>query len=120
MFLAADASHIVPPTGAKGLNLAMADIWKLTRAIQCFYDLRSQELLDRYSEHSLQRVGRAQQFSWWMTSLLHRPVAGNSFDVRRQHAELEYVTSSRAAMTSLTENYVGLPLRESVPEALTK
>ena len=120
MFLAGDAAHIVPPTGAKGLNLAMADIWRLTRGMQCFYDLHSQELLDRYSEHCLQRVWRAQQFSWWMTSLLHRPNTGNSFDFRRQNAELEYVTSSRAAMTSLAENYVGLPLTESVPETSTK
>jgi p-hydroxybenzoate 3-monooxygenase len=67
-------------------------------------------ILDRYSEDCLKRVWRAQQFSWWMTSLLHRPVTGNSFDCRRQRAELEYVTSSRAAMTSLAENYVGLPI----------
>jgi p-hydroxybenzoate 3-monooxygenase len=116
MFLAGDAAHIVPPTGAKGLNLAMADIWRLTRAIQCFYELKSQELLDRYSEHCLQRVWRAQQFSWWMTSLLHRPENANSFDTRRQFAELQYVTSSHAAMTSLAENYVGFPLTESVPQ----
>jgi p-hydroxybenzoate 3-monooxygenase len=119
MFLAGDAAHIVPPTGAKGLNLAMADIWRLTRALQCYYELRSDELLNRYSEHCLQRVWRAQQFSWWMTSLLHRPDSGNSFDFRRQHAELDYVTSSRAAMTSLAENYVGLPLKESVPQTLS-
>jgi p-hydroxybenzoate 3-monooxygenase len=110
MFLAGDAAHIVPPTGAKGLNLAMADIWRLSRAVQRFYESGCEELLDRYSEDCLRRVWRAQQFSWWMTSLLHRPVTGNSFDCRRQRAELEYVTSSRAAMTSLAENYVGLPI----------
>jgi p-hydroxybenzoate 3-monooxygenase len=110
MFLAGDAAHIVPPTGAKGLNLAMADVWRLSLAIQRFYESACEELLDRYSEDCLKRVWRAQQFSWWMTSLLHRPVTGNSFDCRRQRAELEYVTSSRAAMTSLAENYVGLPI----------
>jgi len=120
LFLAGDAAHIVPPTGAKGLNLAMADIWRLTRAIQCFYELKSQTLLDRYSEHCLQRVWRAQQFSWWMTSLLHRPDTANSFDFRRQHAELDYVTSSRIAMMGLAENYVGLPLSETIPEAVTR
>jgi len=120
LFLAGDAAHIVPPTGAKGLNLAMADIWRLTRAIQCFYELKSQTLLDRYSEHCLQRVWRAQQFSWWMTSLLHRPDTANSFDFRRQHAELDYVTSSPIAMMGLAENYVGLPLSETIPEALTR
>ena len=118
MFLAGDAAHIVPPTGAKGLNLAMADIWRLTRAIQCFYEFNSQALLDRYSEDCLQRVWRAQQFSWWMTSLLHRPDTDNPFDFRRQHAELDYVTSSRPAMTNLAENYVGLPLSENISEGL--
>jgi p-hydroxybenzoate 3-monooxygenase len=114
MFLAGDAAHIVPPTGAKGLNLAMADIWRLSRALQRFYESGSADLLDVYSEDCLRRVWRAQQFSWWMTSLLHRPETGNSFDCRRQRAELEYVTNSPAAMTSLAENYVGLPFEDSV------
>jgi p-hydroxybenzoate 3-monooxygenase len=109
MFLAGDAAHIVPPTGAKGLNLAMADIWRLSRAVKRYYESDCQDLLDSYSEDCLRRVWRAQQFSWWMTSLLHRPETGNPFDSRRQHAELEYVTHSPAAMTSLAENYVGLP-----------
>jgi p-hydroxybenzoate 3-monooxygenase len=109
MFLAGDAAHIVPPTGAKGLNLAMADVWRLSRAITDFYQFGRQELLDRYSDDCLQRVWRAQQFSWWMTSMLHRSDTGNPFDSRRQRAELEYVTTSRAAMTSLAENYVGFP-----------
>jgi len=112
MFLAGDAAHIVPPTGAKGLNLAMADIWRLSRALAGYYESGCQDLLDHYSENCLRRVWRAQQFSWWMTSLLHRPATGNPFDSRRQRAELEYVTSSRAAMTSLSENYVGLPIEE--------
>jgi p-hydroxybenzoate 3-monooxygenase len=110
LFLAGDAAHIVPPTGAKGLNLAIADIWRLSRAVARYYASDCRELLDRYSEECLQRVWRAQQFSWWMTSLLHRPDTGNPFDSRRQRAELEYVTNSRSAMTSLAENYVGLPI----------
>jgi p-hydroxybenzoate 3-monooxygenase len=113
MFLAGDAAHIVPPTGAKGLNLAMADVWRLSRAIASFYESRHAELLDRYSEDCLRRVWRAQRFSWWMTSMLHRPETDNPFDSRRQRAELEYVTSSQAAMTSLAENYVGLPIKET-------
>ncbi len=116
MFLAGDAAHIVPPTGAKGLNLAMADVWRLSRAIQRHYEANSGDLLDRYSQDCLRRVWRAQQFSWWMTSLLHRPDTDNAFDQRRQHAELLYVTSSRAAMTSLAENYVGLPIDETTGE----
>jgi len=109
MFLAGDAAHIVPPTGAKVLNLAMADIWRLSRAFAEYYKSNSQELMNRYSEDCLRRVWRTQQFSWWMTSMLHRPVTGNPFDFRRQRAELEYVTNSTAAMTSLAENYVGMP-----------
>ena len=110
MFLAGDAAHIVPPTGAKGLNLAMADVWRLSRALAEYYQSGAEALLDRYSDDCLQRVWRAQQFSWWMTSLLHRSDTGNAFDCRRQRAELEYVTSSPAAMTSLAENYVGFPI----------
>ena len=112
MFLAGDAAHIVPPTGAKGLNLAMADVWRLSRAVASYYQSGCNELLDHYSEDCLRRVWRAQQFSWWMTSMLHRPNTGNPFDPRRQLAELEYVTNSRAAMTSLAENYAGFPINE--------
>jgi p-hydroxybenzoate 3-monooxygenase len=110
MFLAGDAAHIVPPTGAKGLNLAMADIWRLSRGLAEYYQSGGEALLDRYSTDCLQRVWRAQQFSWWMTSLLHRSDSGNPFDCRRQRAELEYVSNSPAAMTSLAENYVGFPI----------
>src|SRR5215471_14344000 len=110
MFLAGDAAHIVPPTGAKGLNLAIADVWRLSRAIADFYKTRCENLLESYSADCLKRAWRAQQFSWWMTSMLHRPETGNPFDSRRQRSELEYVTTSRAAMTSLAENYVGLPM----------
>jgi len=110
MFLAGDAAHIVPPTGAKGLNLAMADVWRLSRAFADYYRSGSDDLLERYSAQCLRRVWRAQHFSWWMTSLLHKSDSGNPFDCLRQRAELEYVTSSTAAMTSLAENYVGLPI----------
>jgi len=110
MFLAGDAAHIVPPTGAKGLNLAMADIWRLSGAMAEYYRSGCEQLLDRYSDDCLRRVWRAQQFSWWMTSMLHRPATANPFDSRRQRAELEYVTTSHAAMTSLAENYVGFPI----------
>jgi p-hydroxybenzoate 3-monooxygenase len=109
LFLAGDAAHIVPPTGAKGLNLAMADVWRLARAIAAFSHASREELLDRYSPDCLQRVWRAQRFSWWMTSMLHQDAAASAFDRRRQLAELDYLFSSRAAMTSLAENYVGAP-----------
>ena len=109
MFLAGDAAHIVPPTGAKGLNLAVADVRILAQGLAEFYKTGNTKLLDRYSETCLRRVWKAQRFSWWMTSMLHRFDTDNAFDRRRQIAELDYVTSSRAAMTSLAENYVGLP-----------
>ncbi len=110
MFLAGDAAHIVPPTGAKGLNLALADVRVLADALARFYRDRSHELLDRYSETCLRRVWKVQRFSWWMTSMLHRFPDESPFDRRRQIAELDYVTGSRAAAQSLAENYVGLPM----------
>ena len=109
LFLAGDAAHIVPPTGAKGLNLAMADVYRLAAALAEFYDSGSEHLLDRYSERALKRTWRAQRFSWWMTSILHRTESDTPFDYRRQMAELEYLFSSRAAMTSLAESYAGTP-----------
>jgi p-hydroxybenzoate 3-monooxygenase len=109
MFLAGDAAHIVPPTGAKGLNLAAADVRALSRAFGDYYHAGKSELLDRYSQTCLRRVWRAEHFSWWMTSLLHRFPDATPFQRRIQLAELEYVTSSRAAATALAENYVGLP-----------
>jgi p-hydroxybenzoate 3-monooxygenase len=109
LFLAGDAAHIVPPTGAKGLNLAMADVRRLATALESFYATRSSALLEQYSARGLKRTWRAQRFSWWMTSMLHRHDTGNPFDHRRQLAELEYLVSSKAAMTSLAENYVGTP-----------
>jgi p-hydroxybenzoate 3-monooxygenase len=110
LFLAGDSAHIVPPTGAKGLNLAVADVRVLARALKEFYNTGRTHLLDTYSEVCLRRVWKVQRFSWWMTSMLHRFPGENPFDHRRQLAELDYVTSSRAASQSLAENYVGLPM----------
>jgi p-hydroxybenzoate 3-monooxygenase len=110
LFLAGDAAHIVPPTGAKGLNLAVADVRILARAFEDFYSRGSKEKLQEYSTTCLRRVWKVQRFSWWMTSMLHLFPDENAFDQRRQVAELDYVTSSRAAQTTLAENYVGLPL----------
>jgi p-hydroxybenzoate 3-monooxygenase len=110
LFLAGDAAHIVPPTGAKGLNLAVADVRVLARALTAYFREGRQDLLDAYSDQCLRRVWSVQRFSWWMTSMLHRAPDGSDFDYRRQLAELDYVTTSRAAMTSLAENYTGLPL----------
>jgi p-hydroxybenzoate 3-monooxygenase len=110
LYLAGDAAHIVPPTGAKGLNLAVADVRVLARALGEFYLKGSADGLARYSEVCLRRVWKVQRFSWWMTSLLHRFGDDGPFDRRRQLAELDYVTSSRAASETLAENYVGLPM----------
>jgi p-hydroxybenzoate 3-monooxygenase len=110
LFLAGDAAHIVPPTGAKGMNLAVADVRVLARALAEFYRSGRTDLLDSYSQTCLRRVWKAQRFSWWMTSMLHRHHEASPFDHRRQIAELDYVTSSRAAATALAENYVGLPM----------
>ncbi len=109
LFIAGDAAHIVPPTGAKGLNLAAADVRVLAHALSMFYTSGDRSVLNRYSEICLRRVWKAQRFSWWMTSMLHRFPDESSFDRRRQLAELDYVTSSHAASQSLAENYVGLP-----------
>jgi p-hydroxybenzoate 3-monooxygenase len=110
LLLAGDAAHIVPPTGAKGLNLAIADVRVLARAFGDFYAAGSRAGLEGYSETCLRRVWKVQRFSWWMTSMLHRFDDENPFDQRRQLAELDYVTSSHAASQSLAENYVGLPM----------
>jgi p-hydroxybenzoate 3-monooxygenase len=110
LFLAGDAAHIVPPTGAKGLNLAVADVRILARAFEDFYSRGSAERLQQYSATCLRRVWKVQRFSWWMTSMLHRFPDENAFDHRRQLAELDYITGSRAGQTTLAENYVGLPL----------
>jgi len=109
LFLAGDAAHIVPPTGAKGLNLAVADVGVLARALGRWYASRDDAALDAYSATCLKRVWRAEHFSWWMTAMLHRFHGESSFHRKLQLAQLEYVVSSRAAATSLAENYVGLP-----------
>ena len=109
LFLLGDAAHIVPPTGAKGLNLAVSDVRVLTRALVDFYKSGKKEGLESYTEKCSRRVWKVQRFSWWMTSMLHRFQNEDSFSHNIHLAELDYVTSSRAAATSLAENYVGLP-----------
>jgi p-hydroxybenzoate 3-monooxygenase len=109
MFLAGDAAHIVPPTGAKGLNLAASDAHYLAFALREYYDETSSAGIDAYSATALKRVWKAVRFSWWMTSMLHKFPDTGTIGARIQLAELDYVTSSKAAMTSLAENYVGLP-----------
>jgi len=109
MFLAGDAAHIVPPTGAKGLNLAASDAHYLAVALREYYDEKSSAGIDAYSAKALLRVWKAVRFSWWMTSMLHKFPDTGTIGARIQLAELDYVTSSKAAMTSLAENYVGLP-----------
>jgi p-hydroxybenzoate 3-monooxygenase len=117
LFLAGDAAHIVPPTGAKGLNLAASDVLVLGRALKAYYERGCTEWLDEYSEVCLKRVWKAQRFSWWMTSTLHRFPGENPFDHQRQIADLDYLVSSEAAMASLAEQYVGLPLDVSFESA---
>jgi p-hydroxybenzoate 3-monooxygenase len=110
LFLAGDAAHIVPPTGAKGLNLAASDVFYLHEALTGFYKGDSRAALDHYSGRALRRVWQAVRFSWWMTSLLHRFPGEDPFTSRIRVAELEYLFSSEAAQRKLAENYVGLPL----------
>jgi p-hydroxybenzoate 3-monooxygenase len=109
MFLAGDAAHIVPPTGAKGLNLAASDVRYLSRALIEFYREKSEEGIERYSERCLARVWKAERFSWWFTSLMHKLPETGAIGQRLQRAELDYLVSSRAATTAMAENYVGLP-----------
>jgi p-hydroxybenzoate 3-monooxygenase len=109
LFLAGDAAHIVPPTGAKGMNLAVADVRTLARALTTFFRSGKTDMLDAYSVTCLRRIWRAEHFSWWMTSMLHRFPSDDEFQHRLQRSQLEYVSKSRPAATSLAENYVGLP-----------
>ena len=109
LFLAGDAAHIVPPTGAKGLNLAASDVHYLSRALREYYDEKSSAGLDGYSQKALARVWKAVRFSWWMTAMLHRFPDTEGFGARIQLAELNYLVGSKAASASLSENYVGLP-----------
>nr|WP_067288016.1 4-hydroxybenzoate 3-monooxygenase [Marinobacterium profundum] len=108
LFLVGDAAHIVPPTGAKGLNLAASDVYTLYHVMRKNYQQDRPELLEKYSEICLRRIWKAERFSWWMTSLLHR-FDGDAFSQRMQQAELEYYTQSDAGRRTIAENYVGLP-----------
>ncbi|HBF29215.1 4-hydroxybenzoate 3-monooxygenase [Rhizobium sp.] len=109
LFLAGDAAHIVPPTGAKGLNLAASDVYYLSEALIEYYDEKSSAGIDHYSVKALSRVWKAVRFSWWMTTMMHRFPDTGDFGQRIQEAELDYLVHSKAASTSLAENYVGLP-----------
>jgi p-hydroxybenzoate 3-monooxygenase len=109
LFLTGDAAHIVPPTGAKGMNLAIADVRVLARALADFFDRGDARGLADYSDTCLRRVWRAEHFSWWMTSMLHLSPDADPFDRRLQLSQLRYTAASAAALTSLAENYVGLP-----------
>jgi p-hydroxybenzoate 3-monooxygenase len=108
LFLAGDAAHIVPPTGAKGLNLAASDVYYLSRAFIAYYGEKRTDLLHLYSETALRRVWKAIRFSWWYTSMMHK-FDDDPLNHRLQIAELDYLTSSEAARTAMAENYIGLP-----------
>jgi len=110
LFLAGDAAHIVPPTGAKGLNLAASDVGYLARGLVEHYQEKSRAGIDAYSQRCLARIWKAERFSWWFTSLMHKFPETGAFGQKMQHAELEYLVGSKAASTALAENYVGLPM----------
>jgi p-hydroxybenzoate 3-monooxygenase len=110
LFLAGDAAHIVPPTGAKGLNLAAGDVKYLSSAFIEYFKDKSVAGIKHYSQRALSRIWRAERFSWWLTSLMHRFPDSAGFGQKMQEAELEYLVNSEALSTSLAENYVGLPL----------
>ncbi len=112
LFLAGDAAHIVPPTGAKGLNLAASDVGYLARGLAEFYGDKSSAGIDAYSVRCLQRIWKAERFSWWFTGLMHKFPETGAFGQKMQHAELEYLVGSQAASTALAENYVGLPMAD--------
>jgi p-hydroxybenzoate 3-monooxygenase len=116
LFLAGDAAHIVPPTGAKGLNLAVSDVFYLHEALRDYYEDRRESSLDGYSTRCLKRIWKAERFSWWMTLQLHQ-FPGDPFGSRMQETELKYLLESKAAQTSMAENYVGLPLEQAVTPA---
>jgi p-hydroxybenzoate 3-monooxygenase len=109
LFLCGDAAHIVPPTGAKGLNTAASDVHYLYNALRDFYENNSQAGIDAYSEKALARVWKAERFSWWFSSLMHRYPDQTEFDQKMQVAELEFLRASPAAQQAMAENYVGLP-----------
>ena len=114
LFLAGDAAHIVPPTGAKGLNLAVADVKVLSEALGEYFATGSEDGIDRYSERALRRVWRAQRFSWWFSAQLHRYDGADGFARRLQLAELDGLTGSETAARAFAENYVGLPFEQAV------
>ena len=109
MFLCGDAAHIVPPTGAKGLNTAASDVHYLYNGLRAFYETGSREGIDSYSEKALKRVWKAERFSWWFSSLMHRYPHQSEFDLKMQIADLEFLRSNKAAQQAMAENYVGLP-----------
>jgi p-hydroxybenzoate 3-monooxygenase len=111
MFLVGDAAHIVPPTGAKGLNLAASDVYTLYKVLVKRYQTGDEGVLAQYSEKALRRIWKAERFSWWMTSLLHK-FGDDAFTQRMQLADLDYFTSSEAGLRTIAENYVGLPYEE--------
>jgi p-hydroxybenzoate 3-monooxygenase len=113
LFLAGDAAHIVPPTGAKGLNLAVSDVFYLSRALTSFYAKGSMALLDGYSDMALRRVWSSVRFSWWLTNLMHRFPGMSEFDQRIQECELQYLASSPHAQASAAAQYAGLPFEEA-------
>jgi p-hydroxybenzoate 3-monooxygenase len=113
LLLAGDAAHIVPPTGAKGLNLAVSDVRYLAEALTDWFKDHHDSHLDRYSQRCLKRVWRAERFSWWFTSLMHRFADDADFEQKIQEAELDYLVRSQAASSALAENYVGLPMEWS-------
>ena len=115
LFLTGDAAHIVPPTGAKGLNLAVSDVIFLAEALVHHHRTGSSTALDGYSARALARVWRAERFTWWFTSLMHRFPTMDGFDRKMQTAELEYLAESKAAQAGFIENYIGLPLAPPSP-----
>ena len=117
LFLAGDAAHIVPPTGAKGLNLAASDVKYLSQALQDFYLERSQAGIEAYSARCLRRIWRAERFSWWFTTLMHQFPTDTAIDARLKEAELDYLMHSQAGLRSIAENYIGLPLNFGSPAA---
>jgi p-hydroxybenzoate 3-monooxygenase len=110
LFLAGDAAHIVPPTGAKGLNLAASDVAYLSDALVTYFRRGDESALERYSNRALARIWKAERFSWYLTKLMHRFPEDASFEHKMQAAELNYVAQSEAMQTAIAENYVGLPL----------
>jgi p-hydroxybenzoate 3-monooxygenase len=112
LYLAGDAAHIVPPTGAKGLNLAVADVLVLSRLLERYYKAGDRAALDGYDSQCLRRVWRGERFSWYMTTMLHLDPQESAFEQRIRYADLDYLVHSRAALTALAENYVGLPFED--------